>query len=683
MPPFSPSHPSHSYGSWDHLERRAGGALLALGLFVALYMPLLWLDHALFESPEAGTVLRPSTGLLLVALWFSRPARWPVFMAVHAIASLLVGQWLEGPLDARAAGFAVLPGAVSAAMGALACRLLLRKPLDVQVSQVPVAMIGVVCGAACGAIVASALSVGIAPGAPRWFHSLASHTVEYSLGALSTGPVVLTWMQQLRYRIPELALRSRRELAWLTAWTLAPVILGWILLRGPNSSLLPVPLLAGPALVIASLRLPPRWAVCLAALFVLPFSLLAASREAPYSVADPAIRIGLQQMLAGIFVVVPFILSVGIAQLRITVASLARSEQRYRSFVQLSREAVWRLEVDPPMPVALSRAEQREWLRNHARIADSSPAHSRFDAQDAVGATDDWWESSPWGREFERRLEGCADGEFDVDGLIFRVARDGHQLTFVASMQAVVQSGTVLRFWGVARDVTELSDLNTRLLQNQQRLQAFSRRVVEAEERARRDTAVDLHDGIGQMLVGMQMMVDAVRQRSTSAVEPLLGELALRLRQVQDHTRRMITDLSPPGLYELGLQAALEWQAIQTWELEGLGVRLKCNVQEAAIPLETRVLVFRVVRELLRNVVRHSGVLTAQVEAHGDERTLRVKVSDSGRGFDGSWPGPATANCFGLWSIAERAREIGGRLDIDSLPDHGTRIELEIPLRAK
>jgi len=681
MPSHSPVHPAHTHGSWEHLERRVGGAAAALILFAALYAPLLWFDHALRESPAAGTVLRPSIGLLLIALWFSRPGRWPAFLAVHALTALFVGKWLVEPFTPNAMWLAVLPGAISAIVGATACRLLLRRALEVQVGQVPVAMIGVVAGAVCGAAAASAISLQGEFELSSWLRGLAAFSVDHALGALTTGPIALTWLQQLRHSVPELALRSRRELAWLAVWTLAPVLVGWLFLRGPNSSLLPVPLLAGPALILASLRLPPRWAVSMAALFVLPFSLLAASREAPYSVADPAVRIGLLQMLAGIFVVVPFILSVGIAQLRITLSSLARSEHRYRSFVQMSREVVWRLEVEPPMPVSLSRPDQLKWLREHARVAESSVAHGWLDPPATSGSSANWWTHAPWATEFERILAEAPQGTLDIDELLFTATHLGRQHTYVASMQAVVEVDRVRRFWGVARDVTELSDLNARLLVNQERLQTYARMVSEAEERARRETAIDLHDGIGQTLVGMQMMVDVARQRP-SEVEPLLRELALRLHQVQDHTRRMITDLSPPGLYELGLAAALEWLALHLREQDGLNVRLTCSVQEAAIPVETRVLVFRLARELLRNAVRHSGVLEATLEAQGDEHMLRLKVSDSGHGFDGRLHGIADGGSgFGLWSIAERVRETGGRFHIDSAPEKGARFELEIPLK--
>jgi signal transduction histidine kinase len=537
MPSVRPAHPTHTHGSWEQLENRLHGVLPALLLFVLVYLPAIVLDHLLGETPGAATVLRPSIGLLLVVLWFSRASRWPAFLVIHLAASLLVESWLAGTLDSARIAHAVLPGAVAAIVGAVACRQLLRKPLEVQVSRVPLAMVGVVTGALAGATVASLVPTEETMHAQPFLHVLTAHAVEFSLGALTTGPVVLTWMQQLRFSTPELALRSRRELTWISVWIVAPILMGWFLLSGARSSLLPIPLVVGPALIFASLRLPPRWAVTLAALFVLPFSILATSREAPYSVADPEVRIGLQQMLAGIFVVVPFILSVGIAQLRMTMSRL--------------------------------RAEQ-------------------------------------------------------------------------------------------------------------EKLQTYANRVLVAEEKARRSTAIDLHDGIGQTLAGMQMMVDVARAHPPRSLDPVLADLSQRLREIQDHTRRMITDLSPPGLYELGLGAALQWLAIYMHEQEGLRVALSCEVEEAAIPEGTRVLVFRITRELLRNVARHSGVRESRVEALGDMRGLKLVVSDAGRGFD---PATVSSRGFGLWSVAEQIRDHGGRFDVVSARGEGARFELSLPLR--
>jgi len=155
-----------------------------------------------------------------------------------------------------------------------------------------------------------------------------------------------------------------------------------------------------------------------------------------------------------------------------------------------------------------------------------------------------------------------------------------------------------------------------------------------------------------------------------------------RLRDVQERKRHMISDLSPPGLYELGLVPALHWLVVYVRGHDRLHVELDARVREDAIRLENRVLVFKLVRELLRNVVKHAGVSAARVVVKGDRERLRVEVSDQGRGFEWQMDmfGGASGG-FGLWSIADRVHEVGGTFRVDTLPGQGSRFELEFPLR--
>ncbi len=205
-----------------------------------------------------------------------------------------------------------------------------------------------------------------------------------------------------------------------------------------------------------------------------------------------------------------------------------------------------------------------------------------------------------------------------------------------------------------------------------------------AEEKARRATAVDLHDGIGQSLVGMAMTLQVAREHAAPDVRMLLDEVRMRLREVQERTRHMISDLSPPGLYDLGLVPALQWLAVYVRGHDRLHVDLDTRLREDAIRLDIRVLVFKLVRELLRNVIKHAGVNAARVSVLGDADALQVEVSDAGKGFE--WQLDmfgARSGGFGLWSIADRVQEAGGRFTVHTAPGRGSRFGMVFPLRAQ
>jgi signal transduction histidine kinase len=162
----------------------------------------------------------------------------------------------------------------------------------------------------------------------------------------------------------------------------------------------------------------------------------------------------------------------------------------------------------------------------------------------------------------------------------------------------------------------------------------------------------------------------------------LIDEVRARLREVQERTRHMISDLSPPGLYELGLGPALQWLAVYVRGRDGLQVHLDADVREASVKLEMRVLVFKLVRELLRNVVKHAGVNAAHVIVRTDDDTLSVAVHDDGKGFE--WQMDmfgASVGGFGLWSIADRVHEVGGEFRVDTAPGRGSHFEMTFPLR--
>jgi signal transduction histidine kinase len=154
------------------------------------------------------------------------------------------------------------------------------------------------------------------------------------------------------------------------------------------------------------------------------------------------------------------------------------------------------------------------------------------------------------------------------------------------------------------------------------------------------------------------------------------------LREVHAITQRVIADLSPPGLYELGLEPALQWLSIYMRGRDGLQVQLHVQVDESAFDLELRILAFKLIRELLRNVIKHSGVKAAVVKATTTAQHLHIEVMDQGVGFE--WQlslFAAHTEGFGLWSVADRVREAAGEMAVDTAPGRGCRVTVVFPLR--
>ncbi len=683
---YSASEPVHfnASGSWALTEQRLGGPLPARLLFTAAYVALLCFDHLQQATLGDLPLLRPSVGLLWIVLWLSRVGIWPVYLAIHVVSAAATGALLQGSLSARDVLIDVLPGGVTAIAGALGCLALIRGPIRLHMRLVPRVLLGLAFGAVAGAAVAGVVQLWSTPPVERMASQLPLVWGGLVLGGLATGPTVLLWSQARPAAHPELLLRSRRPLILSTLYLLAAVSLAfWWALHPVAHSLLPLPMLVLPALIYSSFTFPPRWTVMqMTGVALLCAGLWLLRKDSPAVAADALVRIGLMQLLLGFFTAVPFIVSIAVTQVRITLWNLGESEHRYRSFMQLSRDAVWRLEIDPPLPPDLTLEQQRDWMRAHARVVEGNEPYAGIALQAPDSAGDASWHIASWGTELLRRLGEVTGEPHYIEDLRFAMRRDGRTRSCLASFSAMLEKGSVRRVWGVARDVTELVELNARLASEQERLRGYARQIAAAEEKARRATAVDLHDGIGQTLVGMLMMIDSERAHVTPETRRLLDEMGQRLREVQEATRRMISDLSPPGLYDLGLVPALQWLTVYLRNQNGLEVRLVCDFREERIAIETRVLVFQLVRELLRNVVKHAGVLSAQVVVEEAGESLRVLVSDEGRGFE--WQldmfGSRTSG-FGLWSIADRLREVGGTIQINAAEGRGARFEMLIPRR--
>ncbi|MBI5581722.1 MAG: PocR ligand-binding domain-containing protein [Deltaproteobacteria bacterium] len=210
-------------------------------------------------------------------------------------------------------------------------------------------------------------------------------------------------------------------------------------------------------------------------------------------------------------------------------------------------------------------------------------------------------------------------------------------------------------------------------------LQALAMELIEAEERERRRVAELLHDDLQQILAAARMQLQAARE--SLPPEPMLANVERMLEESIEKSRRLSHELSPAVLHHSGLGAALQWLAGQMRDQFGLQVQLEADSAQPFESASLKVFLFRAVQELLFNVVKHAGVRIVQVVLSGSDSSLAITVSDQGRGFNPDILDSYTATRgFGLLSLRERARYIGGRLAIESAPEQGSRFTLTVPI---
>lgn len=267
---------------------------------------------------------------------------------------------------------------------------------------------------------------------------------------------------------------------------------------------------------------------------------------------------------------------------------------------------------------------------------------------------------------------------------LIAVRKNGTEFPIEVTLSAVRAASGELSLAFVISDVTQQKEAERTLRQYQTKVQdmAFDAALVEARERRR--IAADLHDGLGQSLALAQIKLTSLRAMAAGDLRTALDEAILLVQQAVADSRSLMFDLSPPILYDLGLPAALTWLAEQMETRHGLHVELDGGT-ESIQELESDVaaLLFRAVRELLMNVVKHAHTTRAAVSILREANEIHIQVKDDGDGFDSSLPLSlplAKGTGFGLFSVREQIARLGGVFEARSLPGAGTTVTLRVPL---
>jgi signal transduction histidine kinase len=210
-------------------------------------------------------------------------------------------------------------------------------------------------------------------------------------------------------------------------------------------------------------------------------------------------------------------------------------------------------------------------------------------------------------------------------------------------------------------------------------LQRSRERLVTSREEERRRLRRDLHDGLGAQLAGLNVQAGVLRRlipHDPEAADGLVVELREEMRAAIGDIRRLVYDLRPPALDDLGLSGALERLAERYGaEGDGLRVRIETPEQLPPLPAAVEVAVYRVAQEALTNVVRHAGAGECIVRLATANGWLKMEITDNGIGIaEEHDPG------VGLLSMRERAAELGGSCEIESPTAGGTRLLVHLPL---
>lgn len=236
-------------------------------------------------------------------------------------------------------------------------------------------------------------------------------------------------------------------------------------------------------------------------------------------------------------------------------------------------------------------------------------------------------------------------------------------------------------------DQAALAVENARLYQavTQQReqLRTLTMRLAEAEEAERQRLARELHDQVGQNLTALGLNLNIVRSQMprevADAARSRIDDSLVLVEQTTERIRGVMADLRPPVLDDYGLVAALRWYGTRFASRVGVSVTVQGDEHAPRLTAPVENALFRIAQEALTNVAKHAQATQATVAVDIDEEAVRLVVADDGVGFDPAQVGgPGGRRGWGLLGMAERAEAVGGHCRVESRPQQGTRVVVEV-----
>ena len=270
-------------------------------------------------------------------------------------------------------------------------------------------------------------------------------------------------------------------------------------------------------------------------------------------------------------------------------------------------------------------------------------------------------------------------------------SKDGTPIPVSIVASAIMENGKAIASVIAFQDISKRKLTEWNLLESRRQLRELSSHLQSVREEERTRIARELHDELGQMLMGVKLDAKWLAKRLNDGqpeVIDKLGAMSRLIDETLDAMRRVAADLRPTMLDDLGLAAAVEWLTEDFAERTGISVRLEidlengqCNCRETGCDLDAKVATaaFRIVQECLTNVARHAEAGHVLVSLDCNKEKLMLLLSDDGKGMLSDHENKR--NSYGMIGMLERARGLGGTFDVFSIPGEGVAVVAILPLQ--
>lgn len=218
---------------------------------------------------------------------------------------------------------------------------------------------------------------------------------------------------------------------------------------------------------------------------------------------------------------------------------------------------------------------------------------------------------------------------------------------------------------------------------SRKRLRQFGAGVLLGAEEERQRIARDLHDDTAQRLASILLRLQMARRApAPDRREELLTEIHRELHETSEGVRRILRGLRPPALEEAGVVAAIRAHLRDVFGDSDLEGDLEADDIDDLLSVDAKLSLYRIIQEAVTNIVRHADAKTVRIRLSAADGGVRATVEDDGRGFSVKDHAVLGGGGLGVLGMQERAAILGGRVEIESEPGAGTRVEIELPISA-
>ncbi len=347
--------------------------------------------------------------------------------------------------------------------------------------------------------------------------------------------------------------------------------------------------------------------------------------------------------------------------------ALKRSEAFLGSIGRMAKVGGWELDAE-----TLEPSWTEETYRIHEVPLDYKPS-----LDEAIGFYHP--EDQP---KLERAIQRALEHGEPYDLEIRLITAKGRYLWTHSICEPHVVNGKTVKLTGAFQDITASKLVGQELLRSHEQLRALSAHIQEAREGERANISREIHDELGQNLTAIKMDLSWLQKELLPDKGALIEKTESISKLVDDtiqRVKRISAELRPGLLDDLGISAAIEWQAGEFERTSGIGCEIVLDPEDLVLDHDRTTAIFRVFQEVLSNVVRHSEATRVEVNLKAKSGWVTLEVSDNGRGITKEELSHPTS--LGLMGMRERVSILRGEFKITGKKGKGTKVTLRVPFK--